>query len=57
MDVYMTKLRGYLQVDCAEKVMPKGQGQRKVTYEAGYEPDVEIRSIHGAGFTLKVSKD
>ena len=54
MDVFMTKLRGYLLVDCEDKVLPKEPGQRKVKYEEGYQPSVEICNIHGTGFMLRV---
>ena len=54
MDVFMTKLRGYLLVDCEDKVLPKEPGQRKVKYEEGYQPTVEICNIHGTGFMLRV---
>jgi DNA-binding response OmpR family regulator len=54
MDVFMTKLRGYLLVDCEDKVLPKEPGQRKVKYKEGYQPTVEICNIHGTGFMLRV---
>lgn len=54
MDVFMTKLRGYLIVDSEGRVLPKEPGQRKVKYEDGYQPLVEICNIHGTGFMLRV---
>ena len=54
MDVFMTKLRSYILVDCEDKVLPKEPGQRKTKYENGYQPTVEICNIHGTGFMLRV---
>jgi DNA-binding response OmpR family regulator len=54
MDVFMTKLRSYILIDCEDKVLPKRDGQRKVKYEDGYQPTVEICNIHGTGFMLRV---
>lgn len=54
MDVFMTKLRGYILIDCDDKVLPKEPGQRKVKYADGYQPTVEICNIHGTGFMLRV---
>lgn len=54
MDVFMTKLRGYILIDCEDKVLPRKDGQRKVKYADGYQPTVEICNIHGTGFMLRV---
>jgi DNA-binding response OmpR family regulator len=54
MDVFLTKLRSYLQVDDIGHIMPKVKGKRKVVYEEGYQPLVEICNAHGTGFILKV---
>ena len=54
MDVFMTKLRGYLIIDSEDKVLPKEPGQRKTKYANGYQPPVEICNIHGTGFMLRV---
>ena len=54
MDVFMTKLRGYLIIDSEDKVLPKDPGQRKTKYAEGYQPLVEICNIHGTGFMLRV---
>jgi len=54
MDVFMTKLRGYLLIDCENKILPKEPGQRKIKYEEGFQPTVEICNIHGTGFMLRV---
>ncbi len=54
MDVFMTKLRGYLIIVYKRQVLPKEPGQRKTKYEDGYQPTVEICNIHGTGFMLRV---
>lgn len=54
MDVFMTKLRGYLIIDSEDRVLPKEPGQRKTKYADGYQPLVEICNIHGTGFMLRV---
>lgn len=56
MDVFLTKLRSYLQVDDKEHLAPKEKGKRKVTYVGNYEPLVEICNIHGTGFMLKIKE-
>ena len=56
MDVFLTKLRSYLQVDDLEHIAPKEKGKRKVTYIDNYKPLVEIVNVHGTGFMLKVSE-
>lgn len=56
MDVFITKLRSYLQIDDEEFILPKEKGKRKVQYKEGYEPLVEIVNAHGTGFTLKVKE-
>lgn len=56
MDVFLTKLRSYLQVDDVDHIEPKQKGKRKVVYTAGYEPLVEINNIHGTGFMIKVKE-
>ena len=54
MDVFMTKLRGYLIIDSQDRVLPKEPGQRKTKYADDYQPLVEICNIHGTGFMLRV---
>ena len=54
MDVFMTKLRSYLIVDAEEFILPKQPKQRKVKYQKGFVPQVEIRNIHGTGFMIQV---
>lgn len=54
MDVFLTKLRSYLLIDGEEHLLPKAKGKRKVVYEQGYEPQVEIKNIHGSGFMLRI---
>lgn len=54
MDVFLTKLRSYLQVDDEGHIAPRAKGKRKVTYIGGYEPLVEICNVHGTGFMLKI---
>ena len=54
MDVFLTKLRSYLQIDNEEHLAPKVKGKRKVVYTGGYEPQVEIFNVHGTGFMLKI---
>ena len=56
MDVFLTKLRSYLQVDDEGHLAPKKKGTRKVTYLGGYEPAVEICNVHGTGFMLKIKE-
>ncbi len=56
MDVFLTKLRSYLQVDDEDHLAPKEKGKRKVAYIDGYEPTVEICNVHGTGFMLKVKE-
>lgn len=54
MDVFLTKLRSYLQIDDEKYILPKQDGKRKTIYKDGYEPLVEIINFHGAGYMLKV---
>ncbi len=56
MDVFLTKLRSYLQIDDEEHIAPKVQGKRKVAYLDNYQPLVEICNVHGTGFMLKVNE-
>lgn len=56
MDVFLTKLRSYLQIDDAEHIAPKVKGKRKVAYVDDYKPLVEICNVHGTGFMLKVAE-
>lgn len=56
MDVFLTKLRSYLQVDDEGHLAPKEKGKRKVAYIDGYEPTVEICNVHGTGFMLKIKE-
>lgn len=57
MDVFMTKLRSYLQVGNEDFILPRGSNKRKVQYSEGFVPNVEIINIHGTGFMLKVRED
>lgn len=57
MDVFLTKLRSYLQVDDDGHIMPKEKGKRKVVYQNGYEPLVEICNVHGSGFMIKIKEE
>mgnify|MGYP002621217709 CR=1 FL=1 len=56
MDVFLTKLRNYLQLDDEEYILPKENGKRKTLYKDGYEPAVEIVNFHGAGYMLKIKE-
>lgn len=56
MDVFLTKLRSYLQIDDEEYIKPKEKGKRKVAYIDGYTPLVEISNVHGTGFMIKVQE-
>ncbi len=56
MDVFLTKLRSYLQIDDAEHIAPKVKGKRKVAYKDEYEPLVEICNVHGTGFMIKIKE-
>lgn len=56
MDVFLTKLRSYLQIDDEEHIAPKVKGKRKISYIDNYQPIVEICNIHGTGFMLKVNE-
>lgn len=56
MDVFLTKLRSYLQVDSESHIVPRAKGKRKVVYAEGYLPAVEICNVHGTGFMLKINE-
>lgn len=57
MDVFLTKLRSYLQVDSADHIAPREKGKRKVQYLDNYEPLVEIKNVHGTGFMIKLKNE
>jgi DNA-binding response OmpR family regulator len=54
MDVFLTKLRSYINLEQipAENLNPLGGRRNK--YKLGCEPKVEICNVHGTGFILKV---
>ena len=54
MDVFLTKLRSYINIERipAEHLNPNGN--RRDKYKPGFEPKVEICNVHGTGFILKV---
>ena len=54
MDVFLTKLRSYINIEKVEDEYLNPAGGRRNKYVAGYEPKVEICNVHGTGFILKV---
>ena len=54
MDVFLTKLRSYINVVPIPKEHFIPQGSRRNKYIPGLEPKVEILNVHGTGFMLKV---
>ena len=56
LDVFITKLRSYLELDNTEYLVPKIKRKQKIKYVSGYEPLVEIRTIHSTGFMLKIKE-
>lgn len=56
MDVFLTKLRSYLSLDPVDEKYLNKDPKSKNKYVDGFEPNVEIRNIHGTGFILKVKE-
>ncbi len=54
MDVFLTKLRSYINIEKINKEHLNPNGGRREKYKPGYEPKVEICNVHGTGFILKV---
>ena len=54
MDVFLTKLRSYINIEKVSKEHLNPEGGRRDKYKAGFEPKVEICNVHGTGFILKV---
>jgi DNA-binding response OmpR family regulator len=54
MDVFLTKLRSYINIEKVSKEHLNPGGGRRDKYKAGFEPKVEICNVHGTGFILKV---
>jgi len=56
MDVFLTKLRSYINIEKVSKDHLNPNGGRRNKYKPGFEPKVEICNVHGTGFILKVKK-
>ena len=54
MDVFLTKLRSYINIEPVKKEHLNPNGDRHDKYLPGFEPKVEICNVHGTGFILKV---
>ena len=54
MDVFLTKIRSYLSIEPVDDKYLNKDPKSKNKYIEGFEPDVEIRNVHGTGFILKV---
>jgi DNA-binding response OmpR family regulator len=54
MDVFLTKLRSYLNIETIDEEYINKEGGRRNKYKLGHEPKVEIVNVHGTGFILKV---
>lgn len=54
MDVFLTKLRSYINIEKVPKECLNPGGGRREKYKPGFEPRVEICNVHGTGFILKV---
>lgn len=54
MDVFLTKLRSYINIEPIDKSHLNPNGGRHDKYLPGFEPKVEICNVHGTGFILKV---
>jgi DNA-binding response OmpR family regulator len=54
MDVFLTKLRSYINIEPVKKEHLNPNGGRHDKYLPGFEPKVEICNVHGTGFILKV---
>ncbi|MDD4395400.1 MAG: response regulator transcription factor [Bacteroidales bacterium] len=57
MDVFLTKLRSYINLDPIDAKYINPDGGRKGRYVEGFEPAVEICNIHGTGFIFRVKED
>jgi DNA-binding response OmpR family regulator len=56
MDVFLTKLRSYINIEKVPDEYLNPEGGRRDKYKPGFEPRVEICNVHGTGFILKVRK-
>jgi hypothetical protein len=56
MDVFLTKLRSYINIEKVPEDHLNPNGGRRNKYKPGFEPKVEICNVHGTGFILKVKK-
>ena len=54
MDVFLTKLRSYINIEKVPEEYLNAEGGRRNKYKPGFEPKVEICNVHGTGFILKV---
>ncbi len=54
MDVFLTKLRSYINIEKVDSQYLNPNGNRRNKYLPGHEPKVEICNVHGTGFILKV---
>ncbi len=54
MDVFLTKLRSYINIEKVNEEDLNPNGNRRNRYLPGHEPKVEICNVHGTGFILKV---
>lgn len=54
MDVFLTKLRSYINIEKVSEEHINKDGGRRDRYKPGFEPKVEICNVHGTGFILKV---
>lgn len=54
MDVFLTKLRSYINLEPVDPKYLNPEGGRRHKYIEGYEPAVQIVNVHGTGFMLKV---
>ena len=57
MDVFLTKLRSYINIEPVKKEHLNPNGGRHDKYLPGFEPKVEICNVHGTGFILKVREE
>lgn len=53
MDVFLTKLRAYLAIEPVDPKYLNTDPTKRSKYVEGYEPDIEIKNVHGTGFMLK----
>lgn len=53
MDVFLTKLRSYLAIEPVDPKYLNNDPSKRSKYIEGYEPDIEIKNVHGTGFMLK----